>query len=94
MVDDFGEPVKRWITRSYDTWATLYDEAEGAPYAYSETDEAAPHHPLPIAFTFAARRAVLTDETLTDQWPQLLPAFARFIDGVKELLPATKGHLE
>ena len=91
MVDDFGDPLKLWIKRSYDTWTAIYDEGEDAPYAFSETDEEAPHYPLPIAFTFAARRATLTDETLTDQWPQLLPAYERFVDGVKELLPAIAG---
>ena len=91
MVDDFGDPLKRWIKRSYDTWTTIYDEGEDSPYAFSESDEEAPHFPLPIAFTFAARRATLTDETLTDQWPQLQPAYERFVDGVKELLPAIKG---
>ncbi|MBF0560917.1 MAG: hypothetical protein HQL37_02650 [Alphaproteobacteria bacterium] len=93
MVEDFGDPLSCWIGNAYDTWCTIYDEAEDAPYAFSLQDEEAPHYPLPIAFTAAARRARLTDATLDEQWNLLAPAFQRFIDTASALLiPPASDH--
>ncbi|MGQ9366989.1 KGGVGR-motif variant AAA ATPase [Azospirillum sp. ST 5-10] len=85
MLEDVGESQERWRRRSYETWQRIYDEGDG-PYSFIEQDEAAPHFPLPTAFTAAVRRANLTDRTLEDQWALIGPAFQAFIGGAKELL--------
>lgn len=86
------------LSRSFDVWsASLYDTAEGSagePLSFSETEETAPHFPIPIYHDpFLANRGLLDPEQ-RPAWEVVERTFGHFITAAtKRLLPALEPEL-
>ncbi|MBF0626582.1 MAG: P-loop NTPase [Magnetococcales bacterium] len=80
MMEDFDTSLNRWKEHSYDTWTTLYDSDDTAPFSFAPTDDAAPHDPLVIAFSSIVRKTPLNGPSIVGQWDLLAPSFRNFVD--------------
>lgn len=82
----------RFLDRSYETWAALYDEdrpgysAVGKPMTFPREDESGPHYPLPIVFEPGIRKLDLVDPTNRPIWSYVEANFGRFLTGAEQRL--------
>ena len=96
QVEKTEEAINRWVEKSYETWAALYDdESEGskggtAAQTFARDDPEAPHYPLTIFFDGGLRGASFVVAKRCPPWPVIAAAFDPFLAGATARLFAER----
>lgn len=93
MVAAQSEPtedaIRSWISHSYSTWLTLYDEGADLnrpDHIFQETDDAAPHHPMTIFFDPGVRKMDFIDPSRRPDWAFVSAVFGQFLNNATQRL--------
>lgn len=103
QLDAEESALERWIDRAHSSWSRFYDEEKDLDddameqsgqraQTFARTDEAAPHHPLPITFDPRVRGLNLVDPDRRPDWDFINASFGRFLSGASARLFEATNH--